>query len=133
MGVHADWIAFLEGNATIAAAVPGGVFHEFYPQRQAVFPVLVVQLVSNAEIDPDMDYPTGAKINQRRYQLDVWGETSKQVIDAADVIDAVLIAFSGAAGSVTIQRVERDNQADLGELNGDKSRRRVSTDYSIWY
>ena len=133
MGLHSDLIAYLETNTAIKSAIVGGVFHEFYPQTQTEFPVLVAQMVSNVESEFDMDYPAGSKIYVSRYQLDIWGKTSGQVVDAAQIVDAELIAFNGIMGSTNVQRIERVSMSQLGEIKGDKQNRRVSADYSIWY
>lgn len=133
MGAHADLVAFLNGNVTISAAVPGGVFHEFYPQSQRDFPVLLYRLVSWSEFAPDMDYPEGDIIQERRFQLDVVGLSSGDVTDSIEAIDAELTAFSGTIGNSTVQRIERSTASDLGEIRNDKQRRRASADYIIWY
>ena len=133
MGAHADLVAFLNGNVTISAAAPGGIFHEFYPQSQREFPVLLYRLVSWSEFAPDMDYPEGGTIQERRFQIDVVGLSSGEVTDSIEVIDAELTAFSGTMGSSTVQRIERSTASDLGEIRNDKQRRRASADYIIWY
>lgn len=131
MSLHTDLQDYLK--TTFLAICPGGVFHEMYPQNQAVWPVLVYNQVSDVEIAGDMDYPTGGKIQQARYQLDVYGELSEQAITAGNTIKATLSALSGAMGDTTVQRVEIASASDLGERFGDKRRRRKSLDFVIFY
>lgn len=133
MGAHSDFVAFLKGHQTITAAARGGVFHEFFPEDQKMFPVLLYRLVSWTEAEPDMDYPDGEALNERRFQLDIVGESSISVTDTQDAVDHVLVNFSGPMGSLNIQQIRRSTASDLGEIRGDKQRRHASADYIIWY
>ena len=133
MSFHSDLISYLQANETVRQNAPGGVFHEFVPQGQTEYPVLVVSLISNVEVAVDLDYPDGAKLEERRYQFDIQGQRSEQVVDAVEAIDAMMVALRGAVGSTSVQWVERTGQRDLSSLDGDKLRRRISTDYTIYF
>jgi uncharacterized lipoprotein len=136
MTLHVDLVAYLTAHSGIELAVPGGVFHETYPQQQETFPVMTLQKAGDLETDIDMEYPdepTGDILNEARYQFDIWGITTEQVKDAEDAVHSVLRTLRGVIGTTRIHRLERTNSQDLGERFGDKRRRRVSMDYVITF
>lgn len=131
--MHNDLYAYLIAEATIAATFGTRIFHEWVPQSNQIWPALVFQLVSGTEIAPDMEAPDDAKVDEFRYQFDVYDDDSAGAISAASAFDGVFRVFRGTMGGVTIQQIIRDNVSHLGDIVGDKQMRRVSLDYSITF
>lgn len=130
--MHDDLYTFLTTDPTLAALFGGRVYHEWVPQNHNTWPAMRFQLVSLIDVAEDMEAPF-AGMDQARYQFDVIGDTSAQVIAAADTVDSVLRAWRGTIGATTIQHVALGSKQHLGEIVGDKQRRRVSLDYEITY
>lgn len=130
--MHDDLYAYLTGTAAITALFGDRVYHEWVPQNHNDWPALTFQQVSLIDLAEDFDGPF-ASMDQARYQFDIIGDTSAQVVAAAETFDSVFRALRGTIGSTTVQHVSLGSQQQLGEMVGDKQRRRVSLDYEITY
>lgn len=131
--IHTSLYNMLKSNSQLVATFGGRVFHEWPPQSNQNWPVLVFQQVSALEFAEDMDQPSGEKIEQTSYQFDTYARSSADAVGAGDVVDSVLRSYRGTMGAVNVQHVQRVNLTHLGEIVGDKQVRRVSADYVIWY
>ena len=131
--IHTSLYNMLKSNANLVAEFGGRVFHEWAPQSNEVWPVLVFTQIAGIEFAEDMDNPSGEKIEQVSYQMDTYARNSADAVRAGDVVDSVLRNYRGTMGTVSVQHVQRVNLTHLGERVGDKQVRRVSADYVIWY
>lgn len=133
MSLHEDLFTFLKEDPDISALVSGRIFHEFIPQGEP-FPAMTFQLVTGQEVEQDMDYPDDEPpLEEDRYQFDIYSDKSAEAVAIAKKFDKKLRSLRGVVGTTTIQRVERIDKSHLGEVQGDKVRRRISSDYSFWY
>ncbi len=103
------------------------------PQSANTFPALVYSCVSGLEHSPDFEPPDSGTIEQIGYQFDVYADTSEDASAAAKAFDDAFRVFRGTMGAARIQLVERSNISHLGAIDGDKQRRRVSLDYTIYF
>lgn len=131
--MHDELVAWLDSHAPIVAVFDGRTYHEWMPQGANTFPALVYRQVGGLEHAPDFEPPDDETIDQVGYQFDVYGDSSAVATTASKAFDSVFRKFRGTMGAAKIQLVERTNISHLGEIDGDKQRRRVSIDYTIYF
>jgi hypothetical protein len=123
--------AYLKDTPQIADLVGERIYHEWMPQPNNEWPVLVFFKVSTTEQAEEMCPEESPRVDVSNYQFDIYGRKSKQVTEAADTFDSVFRNFVGTMGATRIQQIALGNISHLGEIVGDKMVRRVSLDYAI--
>lgn len=131
--MHDDLYQYLKKDPGFIAIFGGRIYHEFLPQSEQTYPALVFQLASSIEIATDMDDDDSERMDEDRWQFDVYARDSRTVIDASNGFDSIFRKFRGMMGATAVQLIERANKSHLGEVIGDKQNRRVSLDYSITF
>ncbi len=131
--MHDDLYQFLTNELGIAALFPGGIHHMSLPQDVDKWPAMSFQQVSQAEFAEDMESPNDDKIDQVNYQFAITAKTSNVAVVAADAFGSIFRNFRGTMGATRIQTITVGNVTHLEERLGDKLRRRVILDYSIFF
>lgn len=129
---HNDLYAYLIGTSAVNDLFAGGIHHMSVPQDVDVWPAMSFQLVASSEFAADMDGPNDPTIDQMNYQFSITDNDSAGVIAAADSFHAIFRNFRGTMGASTVQLITVGNVTHLEERQGDKLRRRVVLDYSIF-
>ena len=123
----------LQADGLLRAFFGERMYHEWPPQGEKTWPLLVMTLTSGQEFAPDMEDDDADELNQNNYQFDVYARTSEEVIEAAAAFHSVFKNLRGTIGAVKIQQVDQSNMQHLGEIVGDKQVRRVSLDYAVYF
>lgn len=131
--MHDDLYQFLVNELGIAALFPGGIHHMSLPQSVSKWPAMAFQQVSMVEFAEDMEAPDDAKVDQANYQFAITAKDSQAVITASDAFIAIFRNFRGTMGATIVQAVTLGNVIHLEDRQGDKLRRRVVTDFLIFF
>lgn len=129
--IHDDLFQYLTTEPAFDGLFPGGIHHMSVPQDVDTWPTLDFQLVANTEVSEDLD--SEDRLDQVNYQFAVTGDNSSAVIHASDVFNRVFREFRGMMGATRVQWIILGNIAHLEERRGDKLRRRVVLDFSIFF
>ncbi len=131
--IDKDLHQYLKQEAGITAVFGTRIYHEWMPQGNDTWPVLVFQKIGHNEVSPDMTTETvmDGKMDSAVYQFDVYGTGSQQVNEAADTFDRIFRVFRGTMGATKVQGIDLSNISSLGTKVGDKARRRVTMDYQL--
>lgn len=129
---HNDLYAYLTGTPAVNSLFPGGVHHMSVPQDVSTWPAMAFQLIASQEFAQDMSGPNDPTIDRINYQFAITDDDSAGVISAADSFHAIFRNFRGTMGASNVQQIDVGNVTHLEERQGDKLRRRVILDYSIF-
>lgn len=130
--LHNDLYTYLTTTTAISDLFPGGIYHLSMPQEITTYPALSFQMVTHTEFADDMEAPNDAKIDQFSYQFDIVADKSAVCINAADSFVQIFRNFRGTMTGTRVQWVNLQNVTHLEERRGDKLRRRVSVDFTIF-
>ena len=131
--MHDDLYQYLTTEDGIAALFPGGIHHMSLPQNVDEWPAMSFQLSSQIEVAPDMEAPNDEKIDQVNYSFAITDPQSAPSITASDAFNTIFRNFRGMMGTTNIQNIDVGNVSHLEERIGDKLRRRVVSDFSIFF
>lgn len=121
--------ARLNGDTTLKNKLNGGIY-PYTPKVTPDRPYITYHLINLAERPYAMGSDPSLVVD--RYQVDVWADRYKDVVDVDNEVQRLLSRWTGAAAGVdvdsTLQRDRRDLYEDEAELF------RRSVDYEIaWY
>jgi len=120
--------SILNGSAAVTALV-GSRIYAGKAAQNATDPCIVYSRISS-ERDHAMSADTG--LASARMQISCFGRHYSEAMDVAEAVRGALQDYSGAAGSVTIQRSFVANERFLGY---DESSRtyHVAIEFEIWH
>ena len=122
-------VTLLEASAAVTALVGDRITPEWRKQGDPL-PALTVAEVSAVRSD---ELLAAFSLTASRIQVDCWAGSYAQAKALSRAVRDTLDQQSGIIAGVQVERISLSDFRDLGEKTGDKSIRRVSLDFNVWY
>lgn len=127
MSLEKQLLEILAADAAVFAIAGDNLRHEWRDQNDRD-PGVVITAISET---PEYALDLGDAFNRSRMQVDCFAESFELVRDLAAAVRAALHGYSGTAGSYSIDSITFENSSSLGEQDGDRIIRRISSDFLI--
>jgi hypothetical protein len=123
-------IDLIKSDGPIAAVVSGRVYPLKRPQGSA-YPVIISTRISGQPLYAD-DGEVG--LQNARMQIDSIAENYTDAKDLAQLVRALLTAFSGVHAGIDFSYIMLDEERDLQEGGSDAAEYpvRIATDFIVW-